>query len=124
MALAPFSPNPGFRRRASRSTKPWRRGSLASRTFVLKEALPTALDHARTVLQTVGEERTVDDVQSGHVIEVVTPSNVRSSGNVVRVNLEPVSSGTQVTIDSAPGAQLFDWGASKRLVAEIADRLS
>ena len=58
------------------------------------------------------------------VLEFVTPWGVASFGTVIRVVVEPLYEGGDVVITAWPGAQLFDWGASRRAVNRLVRGLS
>jgi hypothetical protein len=113
-----------FRRRAVRSTAPWRRGAHTSREITVHEDLDATAAQCRALLRKFGEERAADQPATGVRVEVVTPKSNMSVGSVVRVDLIPAAAGTRATISSWPGAQLFDFGESKQLVATIADSLA
>jgi len=72
----------------------------------------------RTALEQVGVERT-SATSEPKVIEVVTPANWKTTGTVIRAELAETDHGTQVTLTAWPGAQLFDWGESRRMVKKI-----
>jgi type II secretory pathway component PulM len=74
-----------------------------------------------SLLASIGDERAPQT--DTNLIEIVTRSSWRSSGTVVRVALAPVAEGTQITIAAWPGAQLFDWGESRRTARSVADAL-
>ena len=74
----------------------------------------------RRVLAGLGEERPTAAINA---LSVVTPRSRRSTGTVVQVQLAVATGGTRVEIAAWPGAQLFDWGVSRRLVQEVVDGL-
>jgi hypothetical protein len=114
-----------FRSRAEQSTGPWRRSARArSKAFVATD-IATATRRCREILTGIGQERPIAQSLPGvTIIEVVTPSTRRSSGTVLRTELSPARGGTAVEITGWPGAQLVDWGESKRLVEFVTSRLA
>jgi len=112
-----------FRRRAATSTSPWRRGGRSTHEVSLPVELDEAERLARELLRTFGNERKPATAADGPVIEVVTAADLKTSGTVLRVVLRDAPTGTLATITGWPGAQLFDWGHSRRTVQEVAARL-
>jgi hypothetical protein len=94
-----------------------------SREVTLRQDLPSATSRCRDILRSLGEERPGDPVEVGAIVEAVTAAGKRSVGNVVRAELKSVPGGTQILVASWPGAQLFDWGESKRLVSLVCSQL-
>jgi hypothetical protein len=107
-----------FRDRAVQSKKPWRRGSLVRRELVVSQGVDATALQCRNLLESFGEPR-ASDPPSDDVIEAVTPPSIKSMGTVLRAHLAPTAEGTRVTILAWPGAALFDWGESTRLVDRI-----
>lgn len=112
-----------FRSRVEQSKEPWRKKARAVRELVLPTGMDLSEERCRRVLATLGTQREVSPPEPG-VIEVVGPSSWRTTGTVLCARLEAVSGGTKVVIAAWPGAQLFDWGESRRLCAEAARRLA
>jgi hypothetical protein len=92
----------------------------ASDELVLALPLDSARARCRDVLGQFGEQRPTPDED---VLEAVTPSNRRSSGTVIRVELARTLDGTKVSVSAWPGAQLYDWRESQKIVAGIVSRL-
>jgi hypothetical protein len=109
-----------FRRKAERSTAPWRAGARSYREVIVPAPLEEAEAWCQRALRSLGEERQVAVVGA---IEVVTPPTRRSSGTVIRTQLVATAAGTRVDIAAWPGAQLFDWGASRRAVQDVVKAL-
>jgi hypothetical protein len=109
-----------FRAKAEQSEKPWREKARAHRTVVLPLNLDAAQAVCRSIITALGSERPTSG--DGYV-EAVTPGNWRSSGTVVRTKLDPGDGETTVTVTAWPGAQLFDWGESRRVARLVADQL-
>jgi len=109
-----------FRSKAEQSEKPWREKARAHRDVVVPLDVEATRRLCRTVLTSVGSERAAG---GGSFVEPVTPSNWRSSGTVVRAELAPFDAGTAVIVTAWPGAQLFDWGGSRRVAKLVADEL-
>ena len=109
-----------FRSRAEQSENPWRKKARTRRTVVVPVDIETAEALCRTVLTSVGSERTTTGARA---VEAVTPWNWRSSGTVVRTELDPGDVGTTVIVTAWPGAQLFDWGESRRIARLVAAHL-
>lgn len=105
-----------FRRTAERSSSPWWARARSERHVLVRGDVEFAGRRAREVALRYGEERQTD---SNNVVEIVTPANGRTSGSVVQMTLRPSNGGTDVTVAAWPGAQLFDWGASKRTADAI-----
>jgi hypothetical protein len=110
-----------FRSKAEQSKKPWRDKARVRREVVVAVDREVAQALCRTILTSLGTERLTTD---GHSFEVVTPLNWRSSRTVVRAELDPHAGGTAVIVTAWPGAQLFDWGESRRVARLVADRLT
>lgn len=109
-----------FRSKAERSEKPWRPNAQARREVLVPHGLAAAQELCNVVLASVGSGR---QVQDDNAIEAVTPGNWRSAGTIVRVELQSVEDGTLVVVTAWPGAQLFDWGESRRIAKHVANRL-
>jgi hypothetical protein len=112
-----------FRGRAVQSVKPRRRGSKVERHVVVHLELPLTDARCREILSKLGELRPLEGTAPPHTIEAITPQTLRSNGSVLRVHLERTRRGTTVAIAAWPGAALFDWGESRRLVDAVADQL-
>jgi hypothetical protein len=110
-----------FRAKAEASQEPWRANARAVREVTITSRPEMAEQECRRLLTLIGEERAAQT--EGNLIEIVTRSSWRSSGTVVRIALAPVAEGTRITIAAWPGAQLFDWGESRRVVRTVADAL-
>jgi len=109
-----------FRDKMEQSDRPWRARSLAFREVVVPMPFDETEALCRRVLAGLGEERPTAAINA---LSVVTPRSRRSTGTVVQVQLAVASGGTRVEIAAWPGAQLFDWGVSRRLVQEVVDGL-
>jgi hypothetical protein len=110
-----------FRTKVEASQEPWRENAREVCVVIVTSRPEMAEQECRRLLTSFGDERAP---QTGaNLIEIVTRSNWRSSGTVVRVGLAPVAEGTQITIAAWPGAQLFDWGESRRTARTVADAL-
>jgi len=109
-----------LRRTAERSRSPWRKRARFSDEVFLPEALDAAHARVARALATIGTLREASEVGA---LEVVTDASARSSGTVVRVQLVGGDDGTRVEVAAWPGAQLFDWGASRRAVERVIERL-
>ena len=101
------------------STAPRRRRSLARQQLSLRESAQTVEKRCREIVTSLGTERSAE----AGVVEVVTRANRRSSGTVIRVQLQQIDGRTSVEVTAWPGAQLFDFGESKRLARSIATQL-
>jgi hypothetical protein len=113
-----------FRSTAERSTEPWRKKARVTRQLVLPTGLHLSEERCRRVLSAFGEERPVYPPEPG-VIEVIGRSSWRTTGTVLQARLRATDTGgTNVVLAAWPGAQLFDWGESRRLCAEVAKRLA
>jgi hypothetical protein len=112
-----------FRRLAGRSTHPQRRGSETQRVVLLHRSLEEAEARCRQVLGDVATLREPPQDDAPHVLEAVSSFSGRSVGSVLRLEFRTANDGTSVLIKGWPGAALYDWGASKRLVLAIADAL-
>jgi hypothetical protein len=109
-----------FRREARTNTAPWRSEALIAERVLLSTDLTTAEARVHDTLHALSRER---DTADPNVIEAVTRWNWRSSGTVIRVALEPEDSATCATVSVWPGAQLFDWGESRRVAGQIKQSL-
>jgi hypothetical protein len=109
-----------FRSKAQQSRKPWRSKSYVREQVRLAVPIELARPRCAEVLSAVGELRHASDP---NVMEAVTALNSRSSGTVVRIELQPTGEATDALITAWPGAQLFDWGESQRAVQEVSARL-
>jgi hypothetical protein len=112
-----------FRKRAEGSEKPWRSKAKVQRRLVVANDLNATEARCRQLLLLMGTERAPIEAAT-RVIEVVTPYNWKSSGTVVRVQLAANPNGTNVSLSAWPGAQLFDWGESRRIVRRLASDLA
>lgn len=112
-----------FRRRATSSTKPWRRAARSEGEVRLPDDIDASERRVLEVLRELGELREADPTPGGRTVEVTTRANLKTSGTVVRVVLRDGPTGTVATVTGWPGAQLFDWGECKRIVEEVANRL-
>jgi hypothetical protein len=104
------------RRTAARSRSSWRKRACVSREVLLPESSDVAADRVRRALASVG---TLRDAAEAGAIEAVTEAGARSSGTVVHVQLVGTGEGTRAEIAAWPGAQLFDWGESRRVVDRV-----
>ena len=109
-----------FRRRAETSASPWRRAARVEERLVLEGSLESVLARTRAAL---GEVGTLRDSGEPNTIEAVTARTWKTSGTVVRAEVRPSGRGAEVQLTAWPGAQLFDWGASRRAVASVEERL-
>jgi hypothetical protein len=107
-----------FRRRAERSTTPWRRKAKAEAEVIVLTSVDVTAARCRGALEQIGADRT-SGASEPNVIEVVTPANWKTTGTVVRGELAETDHGTRVTLTAWPGAQLFDWGESRRMVKRV-----
>ena len=62
---------------------------------------------------------TLRDAPEIDALEAVTNAGVRSTGTVIHVQLVGVDDRTRVEVAAWPGAQLFDWGESRRVVDRV-----
>jgi hypothetical protein len=109
-----------FRSKAQQSRKPWRKKANVQEQVRLGVPIESARRRCAEVLSAVGEPRPASDP---NVMEAVTALNSRSSGTVVRIELQSMGDATEALITAWPGAQLFDWGESRRTVQEVSARL-
>lgn len=114
---------PRLRDRTATSTAPWRRGARTGREIVLPVGVDEAERLVRALLEAQGDERATAASAEGRVLEAVTPRNWRTTGTVLRVVLQPVAGGALVSVSGWPGAQLFDWGDSRRRVEQLIEAL-
>ncbi len=111
-----------LRQRAARSVKPWRHGAQSDRDLLLPLDVYRAERLARDVLHEYGCERGPAD-SGERTIEVVTWRKWSTSGYVIRVRLREAVGGTSAAVSAWPGAALFDFGGSRRLVDSVAREL-
>jgi hypothetical protein len=88
---------------------------MAQATVRLPCRVDEAANRCRGLMLKLGEERPAMQVED-FAMEIVTPPTRRSFGTVIRAELTNRSPGTDVTLSAWPGAQLVDWGESKRLL--------
>jgi hypothetical protein len=88
---------------------------MAQATVRLSCGVDEAANRCRDLMLKLGEERPAMQVE-GFALEIVTPPMRRSFGTVIRAEMTDRSPGTDVTVSAWPGAQLVDWGESKRLL--------
>jgi hypothetical protein len=112
-----------FRSRVERSEEPWRDKARAQQELVVPLDLDSTEARCHRVLASIGEERERALADDDGSIEAVTPGNWRSTGTVVRLELQPVAGGTKISVTAWPGAALFDWGESRRVARLVSDRL-
>jgi hypothetical protein len=108
------------RRTVERSRSPWRKRARFSDEVFLPEPLDAAHARVARVLATIGTLREASEVGA---FEAVTDATARSTGTVVHVQLVGSGDGTRVEVAAWPGAQLFDWGASRRAVERVIEGL-
>jgi hypothetical protein len=88
---------------------------MAQATVHLSCGVDEAANRCRDLMLKLGEERPAIRAE-GVAIDIVTPPTRRSFGTVIRAELTNRSFSTDVTMSAWPGAQLVDWGESKRLL--------
>lgn len=109
-----------FRSKAQQSRKPWRSKAYVQEQVALNVPIELARRRCAEVLSALGQQRHASDP---NVVEAVTALSRRSSGTVVRIELQSIGDATEALITAWPGAQLFDWGESRRTVEEVSARL-
>ena len=105
-----------FQRTAAQNRSPWRKRARFSGEVRLPEPVDAAQARMSRVLATIG---TLREAPEDGALEAVTEATGRSSGTVVHVQLIGSSDGTRVEVAAWPGAQLFDWGESRRVVERV-----
>jgi hypothetical protein len=106
------------RRKTEQSEAPWRSRATAYHELIVPSSVDEVEARCRRVLGSLGAERQAAAVGA---IEVVTSASWRSSGTVIRVQLTPAEGGTRMDLAAWPGAQLFDWGESRRALRKVID---
>ena len=108
---------------ASHSQKPWRKMSLREGSVETPGDLATAQNRCDAVLGSTAAWENVEGSDSV-LLSGFVGGGIASSGTQVRIRLTPSDTGTRAEVSAWPGAQLFDWGVSKRLVAKILGQLT
>jgi hypothetical protein len=91
-----------------------------SREVLLAEPDDAAEIRVRSALAAIGDLR---EAPEAGAFEAVTAAGSRSSGTVVHVQLVRTKDGTRIEVAAWPGAQLFDWGESRRVVDRFVNAL-
>jgi hypothetical protein len=105
-----------FSRAAAESRRPWRRNATFSRDVLSPEPYAIVEERIGKLLASIGTPREAAEVGA---LEAVTGPARKSNGTVVHVQLIDVPNGTRVAVAAWPGAQLFDWGESRRVVETV-----